>query len=62
MGADLDYLEAVFRRMQPTDRIARSFTVVRTRTVANANQGVSGANSKSVAVGSNSSVAEPPGT
>jgi hypothetical protein len=63
MGADLEYLDAMFRRLRSSADIERSFTIVRART-ANDQSAVAtnGASSNSVSVGSSSSVAEPPGT
>jgi hypothetical protein len=61
MSADLEYLEEMFRRMRHTDRIQRSFTVIKCRLAANGNQGARGAKTNSESVGSKSSVIDPPG-
>jgi hypothetical protein len=56
---DLEFLEDVFRRMRPSRRISRSFTVIRSAAIL---QRAVVVNTNSESVGSKSSVDEPPGT
>ncbi len=55
---DLEYLEEVFLKVRRTQRFTRSFIVIRDAV----HHCAVNVNSKSVSVGSNASVSEPPGT